>query len=113
MRALSLEAGDRFATTSEFAAALTKSVTSGENAAHSGDRRQSIAVLPFANMSTDPENEFFADGIAEEIINALTKVRALDVVSRSAAFSFKKRTEDVTEIGRKLNVRTVLEGSVR
>jgi TolB-like protein len=64
-------------------------------------------------MSADQENEFFADGIAEEIINALTKVRALDVVSRSSAFAFKKRAEDVTEIGRKLKVRTVLEGSVR
>jgi serine/threonine protein kinase/tetratricopeptide (TPR) repeat protein len=110
-KALSLEAGDRFPTTSDFAAALMKTV--GESAAVAADSRQSIAVLPFANMSTDPENEFFADGIAEEIINALTKVRALDVVSRSSAFSFKKRTEDAAEIGRKLNVRTVLEGSVR
>ena len=64
-------------------------------------------------MSADPENEFFADGIAEEIINALTKIQTLDVVSRGSAFGFKQRTEDVGEIGRKLNVRTVLEGSVR
>lgn len=112
-KALSLESGDRFATTVDFAAALLNSAGTSDPALPKTDARQSIAVLPFANMSTDPENEFFADGIAEEIINALTKVRALDVVSRSSAFSFKKRTEDVTEIGRKLNVRTVLEGSVR
>ena len=111
MKALSLEPGDRFSTTAEFAEALLKSAGGADSS--TAPERQSIAVLPFANMSTDPENEFFADGIAEEIINALTKVRALDVVSRSSAFSFKKRTEDVTEIGRKLNVRTVLEGSVR
>lgn len=113
MKALSLEPGDRFDTIADFATELLKSAGSGETTIATPDQRQSIAVLPFANMSTDPENEFFADGIAEEIINALTKVRALDVVSRSSAFSFKKRTEDVTEIGRKLNVRTVLEGSVR
>ncbi len=112
-KALSLEPGDRFPTTVDFASALASSADASEALAPKADARQSIAVLPFANMSTDPENEFFADGIAEEIINALTKVRALDVVSRSSAFSFKKRTEDVTEIGRKLNVRTVLEGSVR
>jgi TolB-like protein/Flp pilus assembly protein TadD len=64
-------------------------------------------------MSADPENEFFADGIAEEIINALTKIQALDVVSRGSAFAFKQRNEDVSEIGRKLGVNTILEGSVR
>ncbi len=73
----------------------------------------SIAVLPFANMSTDPENEFFSDGLAEEIINALTKVRDLRVVARTSAFSFKGKEIDVREIGRKLNVETLLEGSVR
>lgn len=113
IRALALEPGNRFASIVDFAAALAVSAGGSDPSIPVADARQSIAVLPFANMSTDPENEFFADGIAEEIINALTKVRALDVVSRSSAFSFKKRTEDVTEIGRKLNVRTVLEGSVR
>ncbi len=112
-RALSLEPSDRYPTTVDFATALVTSAGTGETASPGPDAGQSIAVLPFANMSTDPDNEFFADGIAEDIINALTKVRALDVVSRSSAFSFKKRTEDVAEIGRKLNVRTVLEGSVR
>ncbi|MGK2962293.1 MAG: protein kinase domain-containing protein [Gemmatimonadaceae bacterium] len=113
IRALALEPGNRFASIVDFATALAVSAGGSDPSIPAADARQSIAVLPFANMSTDPENEFFADGIAEEIINALTKVRALDVVSRSSAFSFKKRTEDVTEIGRKLNVRTVLEGSVR
>jgi adenylate cyclase len=70
-------------------------------------------VLPFANMSTDPENEFFSDGIAEEIINALTKVQALEVVSRTSAFAFKGRSVDMREIGRELGARTLLEGSVR
>jgi adenylate cyclase len=64
-------------------------------------------------MSNDPDNEFFSDGIAEEIINTLTKVKALRVVSRTSAFAFKGKSEDVGEIGRKLKVNTVLEGSVR
>jgi adenylate cyclase len=74
---------------------------------------KSIAVLAFVNMSNDPENEFFSDGIAEEIINALTKVKALRVASRTSAFSFKGKNEDIGELGRKLKVHTVLEGSVR
>jgi adenylate cyclase len=64
-------------------------------------------------MSADQENEFFADGIAEEIINALTKIQALDVISRGSAFAFKQRNEDVSEIGTKLGVKTVHEGRVR
>ncbi|HEU4697589.1 MAG TPA: protein kinase [Gemmatimonadales bacterium] len=74
---------------------------------------RSIAVLPFVNMSADPENEYFTDGIAEEIINALTKIQALRVASRTSAFAFKGKNEDIGEIGRKLKVATVLEGSVR
>src|SRR6266446_2669243 len=74
---------------------------------------KSIAVLAFVNMSNDPENEFFSDGIAEEIINALTKVKALRVASRTSSFAFKGKNEDIGEGGRKLKVNTVLEGSVR
>jgi TolB-like protein/Tfp pilus assembly protein PilF len=74
---------------------------------------RSIAVLAFVNMSNDPENEFFSDGIAEEIINALSKVKALRVASRTSSFSFKGKSEDIGEVGRKLKVHTVLEGSVR
>jgi TolB-like protein/Flp pilus assembly protein TadD len=73
----------------------------------------SIAVLPFADMSADPGNEYFSDGISEEIINALTKVSGLFVASRTSAFAFRDSKEDVREIARKLNVRSVLEGSVR
>ena len=74
---------------------------------------KSVAVLPFANMSADPENEYFADGMAEEIINALSKIQSLRVASRTSSFAFKGKNEDIGEIGRKLKVSTVLEGSVR
>jgi adenylate cyclase len=74
---------------------------------------KSIAVLAFVNMSNDPENEFFSDGIAEEIINALTKVKSLRVASRTSSFAFKGKNEDIGDVGRKLKVHTVLEGSVR
>lgn len=73
----------------------------------------SIAVLPFANISADPENEYFCDGLAEELLNALAKIEGLQVAARTSAFSFKGRETDVGEIGRKLNVSTVLEGGVR
>ena len=73
----------------------------------------SIAVLPFVNMSADPENEYFCDGLAEELINALTKIEKLRVLARTSSFSFKGKRADVREIGQRLNVSTVLEGSVR
>jgi len=73
----------------------------------------SIAVLPFVNMSADPEQEYFCDGMAEELINTLTKIKDLKVVARTSAFAFKGKTIDVREIGRMLNVEKVLEGSVR
>ncbi|MBI1831255.1 MAG: protein kinase, partial [Planctomycetes bacterium] len=76
-------------------------------------RAPSLAVLPFRNMSSDAENEFFSDGLAEELINALAKVEGLRVTSRTSAFAFKGKNEDVRKIGEQLNVRTVLEGSVR
>lgn len=73
----------------------------------------SIAVLSFVNTSAEAENEYFCDGLAEEILNALAKIEALRVVARTSAFFFKGKDIDVREIGRKLNVATVLEGSVR
>ena len=76
-------------------------------------REPSIAVLAFTNMSADPEQEFFCDGISEEIINTLTQVRDLKVIARTSAFSFKGQNVDVREIGRKLDVEHLLEGSVR
>jgi serine/threonine-protein kinase len=73
----------------------------------------SIAVLPFENMSADKENEYFADGITEEIINALTQIRGLRVAGRTSSFAFKGAKVDLANVGEKLNVDTVLEGSVR
>src|SRR6266446_3802909 len=73
----------------------------------------SIAVLPFVNMSRDEENEYFADGLAEELLNVLSKIRGLRVASRTSAFSFKGTKADIPTIAQKLNVATVLEGSVR
>jgi len=75
--------------------------------------KPSIAVLPFVNMSADPENEYFSDGLAEELINALTNVKDLHVVARTSSFAFKGEKVDIREIGQKLNVKTLLEGSVR
>jgi TolB-like protein/Tfp pilus assembly protein PilF len=75
--------------------------------------KNSIAVLPFKNMSADPEQEYFCEGLSEELINALTQIKDLRVVARTSAFSFKDKDIDIREIGRKLNVETVLEGSVR
>jgi serine/threonine-protein kinase len=77
------------------------------------DDQDSIAVLPFTNMSADPEQEYFCDGMAEEIINSLTKIKDLRVVARTSAFSFKGKNLDIREIGKQLNVGKVLEGSVR
>lgn len=73
----------------------------------------SIAVLPFASLSSDPENEFFCDGITEELLNVLAKIDGLQVTSRTSSFAFKGKTEDIREIAAKLNVQKVLEGSVR
>jgi eukaryotic-like serine/threonine-protein kinase len=73
----------------------------------------SVAVLPFANLSTDPENEYFSDGLTDELIGALSQVPHLRVVSRASAFQFKGRNHDLSEVGRKLEVNTVLDGSVR
>ena len=73
----------------------------------------SIAVLPFANMSADPEQEYFCDGMAEEIIDALARLDGLRVVARTSAFQFRGKGHDLREVGEKLRVKTVLEGSVR
>ncbi len=76
-------------------------------------RVTSLAVLPFANMSADKENEYFSDGLAEEIINALTQLPGLRVAARTSSFFFRGKEGDIREIGAKLNVENVLEGSVR
>nr|WP_233288132.1 adenylate/guanylate cyclase domain-containing protein [Bradyrhizobium brasilense] len=75
--------------------------------------KPSIAVLPFENMSGDPEQEYFADGMVEEIITALSRFKWLFVIARNSSFTFKGRAVDIKEVGRRLGVRYVLEGSVR
>jgi serine/threonine protein kinase/Tfp pilus assembly protein PilF len=117
-KAMSTEASARFTTSAMFAQALMSGNTStptdtGTLPRAAMSAAKSVAVLPFANMSADPENEYFADGMAEEIINALSKIQSLRVASRTSSFAFKGKNEDIGEIGRKLKVSTVLEGGVR
>jgi TolB-like protein/Tfp pilus assembly protein PilF len=106
IRALAKAPADRFGTIREFATALVQ--PAGDD-----DEGPSIAVLPFANMSGSPEDEYFADGIAEEIITALTRIEGLRVTARTSSFAFKGKGMDVRGIGELLNVKAVLEGSVR
>ena len=75
--------------------------------------KPSVAVLPFENMSGDPEQEYFADGMVEEITTALSRFKSLFVIARNSSFTFKGKAVDVKEVGRRLGVRYVLEGSVR
>jgi adenylate cyclase len=75
--------------------------------------KPSIAVLPFINMSGDPEQNYFADGIVEEVLSALSRVRSFFVISRSSTFTYKGKTVDPRQVGRELGVRYILEGSVR
>jgi serine/threonine-protein kinase len=105
-RALARAPADRFATVSAFADALRKPATDQP-------RPRSVAVLPFVNLSADPDNEYFADGITEDVIAQLAKIRALDVISRTSVMPFKGRHQGLREIAAKLQVATVLEGSVR
>lgn len=79
----------------------------------SGDTRKSIAVLPFVNMSPDPDQEYFSEGLSEEILNLLAKNQALKVIGRTSSFAFKGVNKDLREIGRQLGAATLLEGSVR
>jgi TolB-like protein/Flp pilus assembly protein TadD len=117
-KAMAIDVSGRFATTGQFGQALasgsmsTPSDTSVLPQATTSAAK-SVAVLPFANMSADADNEYFTDGMAEEIINALSKIQALRVASRTSSFAFKGKNEDIGEIGKKLKVSTVLEGSVR
>jgi serine/threonine protein kinase/Tfp pilus assembly protein PilF len=93
---------------------LKRDSDSGRKAASTESTRvRSLAVLPFANLSADKENEYFSDGLAEEIINALTKLPGLRVTARTSSFAFRGKEEDVREIGARLNVENILEGSVR
>lgn len=78
-----------------------------------GSKKESLAVIPFVNLSPDPDNEYFSDGITEEILNALAKFDKLLVTSRTSSFAFKGKNVDIREIGKQLGVKSVLEGSVR
>jgi serine/threonine protein kinase/tetratricopeptide (TPR) repeat protein len=106
MRALAKVPADRFESASAFADALTAP-------AEDQPRSPSVAVLPFRNLSADPENEFFADGITEDVIAQLSKIRSLKVISHTSVMPFKKREQNLREIGATLQVATLLEGSVR
>ena len=94
------------------AAALAEALTSFKEPAQEA-HKPSIAVLPFVDMSSQKDQEYFCDGIAEELINGLSHIRNLRVVARTSAFAFKGKDVDLRDIGRKLNVDTVLEGSIR
>jgi serine/threonine protein kinase/tetratricopeptide (TPR) repeat protein len=108
MRALRKAPADRFQTVSEMKAALLAAQAAGD-----WSHAQSIAVLPFANLTGGSESEYFSDGLAEDIINALTQVPGLRVVARTSAFAFKGKNEDARRIGEALGVAYILEGSVR
>ncbi|PYP19232.1 MAG: hypothetical protein DMD53_14695 [Gemmatimonadetes bacterium] len=117
-RALAKAPADRFPTAADFIAALIQptTVTGAEPApalVQPPAAANSIAVLPFLNMSADPDNEYFSDGMTEEIVHALSAVGSLRVASRTSSFAFKGATQNIRTIGEKLQVRTVLEGSVR
>jgi serine/threonine-protein kinase len=110
-QAMARTAIDRFHTGAQLAAALAEPATPVPPRTAVPER--SIAVLPFANLSADPENEFFCDGVTEEVLNALTQLPGLRVAGRTSSFSFKGKSLDLRSIGEQLQVRTVLEGSVR
>jgi len=117
-KALSADTASRYRTAAMFGQALTSgSATTPTDTAtmpqQTVSAAKSVAVLPFANMSNDPDNEYFADGMAEEIINALSKIQSLRVASRTVSFALKGKNEDLGDVGRRLHVSTVLDGSVR
>jgi len=94
----------------EASTALTET---SETAAKPKEETHSIAVLPFINMSEDSSNEYFSDGLTEELLNILAKIKEMRVAGRTSSFAFKGKNEDLRSIGEKLNVKTILEGSVR
>jgi serine/threonine protein kinase/Tfp pilus assembly protein PilF len=106
-RCLAKQPAQRFQSIAEVRAALESISTKPV------EQQPSIAVLPFANMSADKENEYFSDGLAEEILNLLAKIPGLKVIARTSSFAFRGQEQDIRKIAERLNVRTILEGSVR
>src|SRR5262249_22492238 len=108
MRCLGKRPTERYQTMAQVKAALTEvtrqTITS---------KKPSIAVLPFANMSRDPDDEYFSDGLAEEILNLLAQIPGLTVIARTSSFAFRGKEQDITTIAAALRVNTILEGSVR
>ena len=111
-KALAKAPDDRFAHMGDFCEALVAPAPLSTPTAAEPESR-TIAVLPFVNASADPENEYFSDGMTDELITALTKVEGLRVASRTSVFALKNVREDVRSLGARLNVSTVLEGTVR
>jgi serine/threonine protein kinase/tetratricopeptide (TPR) repeat protein len=109
---LEKDAAARFQSAHDLQFALA-ALTTGEVAVAVRPRPASVAVLPFVNLSADPENEFFVDGITEDVIAHLAKIRSLKVISRTSVIAFKKRDGSLRDIGEKLGAATLLEGSVR
>jgi len=103
----------RYASMGQVVSELGSLSQSGVGPVAAGGELASIAVLPFADMSPNGDQEYFCDGIAEEVINALTRIKNLRVIARTSAFSYKSRSLSIRQIGRELNVGTILEGSVR
>ncbi len=112
-RALAKAPADRFPTMAEFVAGLDAPTLDVLPARGAAPATRAIAVLPFVNASADPDNEYFSDGMTEELITALTKVEGLEVASRTSVFALKGTREDVRALGQRLGVSVVLEGSVR
>jgi eukaryotic-like serine/threonine-protein kinase len=114
-RALAKAPADRFATAADFARALTApmSATSMIDSPSLSAGRKSVAVLPFENLSPDTESEYFSDGMTEDVIARLSKIRDLRVISRTSVMCYKKATRPLREIARELGVATIVEGSVR
>ncbi len=112
-RCLEKRREDRFSTAQDVAYALQALAHPSSPGAEAASAEKSIVVLPFENLSPDPDNAYFADGLTEELISDLSKVRALRVISRTSAMHFKGTTQQLPEIAQALNVRFVLEGSVR
>jgi serine/threonine-protein kinase len=106
-RCLRKTPADRFQTIGEVRAAIEQAVNQPP------EKLPSIAVLPFANLSADKENEYFSDGLAEEILNLLAKIPGLKVIARTSSFAFRGKEQDITEIAEALRVQNILEGSVR